>query len=258
MYDQFPDDQRPWVFSIGKMPIWVPLISLALLFFVFWPAIGLLNALVTRPTTIRKAIGIGTLMSILCSSIFSVLLGWAIIVIEAGNISETHIQTLASAVWPPEDVDQAKAVQQAVEMFGGLQDIPESKRAGIIADRIVADQVGDAPRSLRAIILFCLVLSGPIIYGTVLGQVLLQRRNRFWLVLIRYLFAWISISIGALFAVVYLIGGEFNVNKTPQPALTLTITVAIVVLVCSLIAFLSLRRWRRDKRSDSSNMETAT
>ena len=252
VYQHFPDDQRPWFFSFTALPNWIAPISMAVLILIVWPSIGLWNAIVTRPTTVGSAVDAGLLTSALCAAIVFGLLGWLVIVLNTGSLSDKHLRALGEAVWVPENTTREKAAQAALKSIEGLENIPEHHRAEIFADRIIADQVASGPKSIMFMLLVCFTLAVPVMFGTVYAFVLLKREVSRWLLIIRYFVAWHATTIAFTLAVASVFGSVRISGKTAaeQPA-----NIVIGILIGAAAAYLVLRRW--EKRIKSSGRATS-
>ncbi len=252
LYDYFPDDPKPWFASI-PIPDWVTQAAFFLLLVVVWPSLGLWNALVAKPKSKREAVGAGVLTSLLCLVIVIGLLGWLGIIAQSNNYSRPKIQALAEALWLPDGVTQEEALEKALALYKNLKDIPENERANALTARIIADQIAKGPLSLLAMGVICLVFTIPVVYGTVIGTILLKRGNRFWLVLIRYGAGWLALTMVLVFVAVLVFDG--NVNS--RPARDTTVQVLLYALVAATICFLVLRRWRKRNQEAGGSQQEA-
>ncbi|MGI9516376.1 MAG: serine/threonine-protein kinase [Pirellulaceae bacterium] len=240
LYDYFPDDPKPWFTSI-PIPDWVTQAAFFLLLVAVWPSLGLWNALVAKPKTNREAVGVGVLTSLMCLVIVVGLLGWLGLIILGNNYSRPQIQTLAEALWLPDGVTQDEAHEKALALYTNLKDVPENERANALTARMGADQIANGPMSLLGMGVICLVFAIPVVYGTVIGTILLKRGNRFWLVLIRYGAGWLALTMALVFVAALVFDG--NVNTIP--ARDTPVRVLSFALVAATICFLILRRWRK-------------
>ena len=253
IYDRFPESERPVLFAIAKgVPQWAGAVGAMFMVLILWPALGWLNALVTRPTSVRQAIGAGVRTSILLGTIFGLLMGWLVVARTIAQASERPTRVLAEAVWPPNDDDGTDRAKAVIDMYPGLDEIPEAQRAAVFASRMKSDQVALGPTAMGLSFLAFLILAVPVIYGTVIGYVLLGRKNWFWVSYIRHTVAWWSSTMGILILVGGLIPGAVNVNGKPTPVTVLP--VIAVALVCGFVTWLVLRKWRR--RSDTVAMDS--
>jgi tRNA A-37 threonylcarbamoyl transferase component Bud32 len=232
VYRHFPADQRPWLFSLGKVPKGLDIAAIAFLFLIFWPSIGLLNALVARPTTIRRAFGAGVLTALVLTGVLFLLMGWMVLLQGSVNATNDQIYVLAEAVWPPKGEQREQTLVRANQLYGGVEDIPHSDRAEIVADRIISDHFASVPTSMLILLGIGCAFSVPVTYGTMLGHLLLRRGHAFWLCAIRYAIAWYSISIAGL-AMLVLPVSDFRG------------LLVIVATVCTAVAYVTVRRWRR-------------
>ncbi len=242
VYEYFPESERPWFFSIATLPIWVAPISMGMLILIVWPSIGLWNAMVTRPKTIRSAIVAGALTSALCAAIIFVLLGWLVIVLNAGSLSDKHLRTLGRAVWVPKDTTLEKATEAALEAIQGLENIPEQDRAKVFADRIIADQVASGPKAITIMLFVCVTLAIPVTIGTVYAFILIGRKLATWLLIIRYFVAWHATTVACTFASAFIFG---SMRISGKSASEQPITILMGILIGTAITYLMLRRWKK-------------
>jgi hypothetical protein len=128
-------------------------------------------------------------------------------------------------------------------MYEGLENIPEHQRAEVLADRVFSEQIAQGPGLLIQICMGLLVLIVPVVYGTVIAQVLVQRRIPFWLVIPRYAFSWLGITNFGLAISVYAIDGQVN----NHPAREHPVGYLVFGTGCLVVTYLSLRRWRKAK-----------
>ena len=247
IYQSFPEAERPWFFALNDVPGWVSFLSFASLIFLIWPSIGLWNALVTRPQSIRSAIGVGAVTAASCAAIVVAVLGWFIVTWNAGTYSRTRIMTLARAVWAP-DGGEERLKQKALEMYPGLEEIPVELRPRILADRILTEQVAQGPMTLAQIAVACLLLALPIIHGTVITQILLNRHNRFVVLLVRYAVAWFAATLMTLILLTYPAAAITGSLSTERSGAHL-----VLVAFCSLALYVSLRRWGREKHMTANS-----
>ena len=236
VYRHFPADQRPWLFSLGKVPKGLDIAAIAFLFLIFWPSIGLLNALVARPTTIRRAFGAGVLTALVLTGVLFLLMGWMVLLQGSVNATNDQIYVLAEAVWPPKGEQREQTLVRANQLYGGVEDIPHSDRAEIVADRIISDHFASVPTSMLILLGIGCAFSVPVTYGTMLGHLLLRRGHAFWLCAIRYAIAWYSISIAGL-AMLVLPVSDFRG------------LLVIVATVCTAVAYVTVRRWQASRTS---------
>lgn len=238
VYDSFPADQRPWLFSFGALPQWLGLLLALALVFVLWPSIGFLSALLGRPKSIWRALGTGCLTSILLIAVFSVLLGWMPLL--QSTQSKQQVRVLTSALWPKPGQDAKFQRQQAEKLYVGLEDIPVNQRAEAVADRLSSDRIAMGPPALMWLFVIECMLMVPVVYGTAIGYLLLQRNHRVWVAWLRYTLAWLLAGVlilMCLFLVIELYVWQFISYVGP--------TVKCAIIVASGIGLLLvMRRWR--------------
>lgn len=252
VYDRFPLDQRPWLFSFGKLPNWFNLTMGFSLLFILWPSVGFLNALVGRPKTVWKALGTGCMTAILLTTVFSVLLGWMPLLRMTNDDARTKV--LTSALWPKDDESKVAKQKEAEKLFTGLEDIPPDERAGVVADRLRSDRLASAPVALLMIFAFQCIAMIPVVYGTAIGFTLLQRGHRIRIAWLRYTLAW-AFAFMALFmsidATVDIFFGDSNSLPELAPELATT-------AISGILFWLVMRRWRKQSTTESAPASTAT
>ena len=237
VYERFPNEDRPWIYSL-QIPEWVSGVSALILIFVLWPAIGLLNILVSRPKSLRNALGVGFLTSAFCALIVLGGMGWLVLVVSTGRYVDDYVRILGNAVWVSEEMTREEAVEAANELYPGLDAVPANERADVLADRIASEQIPYGLSVIARMLMVGVTVVVPVIYGTSIAYMLAQRKLPFWLMIIRYGLAWISGSFSLVFVVGYSLGGvSFSSDVSPW-------LVAFLLVNC-LIAYLSLRRWKK-------------
>ena len=240
VYAYFPADQRPWMFA-ESVPDFIQLALVGILIFGLWPAIGLVNAAISRSRSLLGACGRGLLTSLLLSLLFFLLLGWMVFLQGAANTSREKIRGLARAVWPAAGESETDSMERANQLFEGLTDIPEDRRADIVASRILHDQYASAPVSFLVGLLIVGVFAFPVVYGTLIGHVLLQRALPSWLLILRYLIAWACL-LGVCTVCFLATMGNIE-GKMVLTAIPVWVVAALVTLVAIFIA--AIRRWDR-------------
>lgn len=240
VYKHFPDDQRPVLYR-WSVPNSVGAVFAFLLVVVLWPSVGWLNALVVRPKTKWHAVKSGIATSMLLVAVFTVLLGWMIVArTVATGESKQSIRTLAEAVWVPRGKAQANTSESANTLYPGLDKVPKSDRARVVTDRIVSDQIATGPIAVVGFLFVVLIVSVPIIYGTVYGYVLLGRGNWFWVSYIRHAITWWTTSFAVVLCLALLSGNEVNGANGPVPRKA----VVWLASISAVIAWLTIRQWR--------------
>ncbi len=249
VYRHFPEYEKPLLFRIVKLPAWVDDIFGAILVLGIWPMIGFLNALVTRPKSISESLNVGFLTSLFCAVVALMLLGWIFFVAESAEYSGQRLKLLADIAWSPDPVLVEQAKETAETMYIGLEQIPEKDRSKIFTERIVAEQFARGPVTLLRVIASCIGLAVPIIYGTIIAFLLLERGVPIWLTGFRYILVWVSITVSGI-AIIMSLG---FVGEESQKGIWLTLF--LILLVGSMISFLAMRRWRRTP-SESNSLAT--
>ncbi|MCA9056982.1 MAG: serine/threonine protein kinase, partial [Planctomycetaceae bacterium] len=175
VYDRFPQQQRPWLFSVVTVPASIQLALGFLLVFILWPSVGFLNALFSQPPGWRQSIRSGVVASAVLVGSFTLLLGWMPLIRMTDN--ESQIRVLTDAVWMKKGQDASEGQRLAEEMFPGLPGIPAEQRAAVVARRISSDRIAAAPAIWLRILCVEFMLTIPVVYGSVLAGLLLRRRQ---------------------------------------------------------------------------------
>lgn len=243
VYDHFPPDQRPWLFSLGRLPKWLNVMMGLSLILVLWPTLGFLNALVGRPTNVWSAVRTGCVTSALLMAVFSVLLGWMPL-LRATN-DDIRISILTEAIWQKKGQTPQDAAARINKHFAGLEDIPEYKRAEVVADRMRSDRLASAPYILMMILIIECSLLLPVVYGTALGYVLLQRGHRRWVAYFRYTVAWWLAGLTIMF-LLSLFGAALSAELVVK---------LLLVAVSGTLFWLTVRRWKKNVDSASAALE---
>ena len=246
-YDYFPEAERPWFEPLTKLPRWADDVSIALLAFIFWPSLGLWNAMVTRPKTVRRAVGVGALTSGLLLVFAFIALGWIIVLTASNRYSGPVVKTLGDAVWAGEtDTEAARAA--ADRIYAGLEDVPEDVRARVVADRMFNDQIGAAMLALIVAVGIGAAFCIPIVTGTVIAMMLLDRGYGFFMLRFRYGVAWLAST-----AILVIVGGyAFAAVIGKLNPMFIYYHIAICVAGAVLL-WMSLRQWR--KPADNADFE---
>lgn len=252
VYEHFPDAEPPWFMAIEALPHWSPEVSILGLVLLIWPSLGLWNAIVTRPKSIRHAVSLGGLTSLVCAGIVVATMGWLVVVVMTADYSSKHVRVLGEALWMKEGATPEKTRVKANELFEGLDEVPEEIRAKVLADRIFSDQVALGPRALVLIGFMSWMIALPIFYGTVIAYVLKNRKMRFWLLLPRYGLAWLSVTVFIVLASAYAFGAIIGRMQTDKFKYHV-----VMIAVAGGIFWLAMRRWRRVAAApDSSQLDS--
>jgi len=251
VYEHFPAADPPWFMAIEALPHWTPEVSIVSLVLLIWPSLGLWNAIVTRPKSIRHAARLGGLTSLVCAGIIVAATGWLVVVLMTADYSSKRIRVLGEALWMKEGATPEKTRVAANELFKGLDEVPEEIRAKVLADRIFSDQVALGPQSLVLIGFMSWLLALPIFYGTVIAYVLRNRNLRFWILIPRYGLAWLSVTIFIVLATAYGFGALIGEMKTDKLKYHV-----IMIAVAGCVFWLAMRRWRRTTEASTSPLDS--
>ena len=232
VYQHFPNARRPWFNNIhDNVPQWLGFLLFFAMLFLVWPSIGLWNAIATRPKSIRHAVGVGFATSAICASLLIVTSGWLFVVMYTGDHARGHIQTLGEVVWPTEESTPAEALGKANELYEGLEDVPENIRAKVLADRIINEEIAQGPQALAILGMIGIVIAIPILYGTVVGHIVLTRSKSLWGTIIRYGLVFLTLPLCIVVPLQLLFGSIEDPGEG-----------VIGLAVCAITLFLALRR----------------
>jgi hypothetical protein len=248
-YSLFPAEDLPVMFWLEDyIPEWVSLVFVLFSFFILWPAVGFLTAAILRPKSKRAAIAYGVISSFSFSLVLYILLGWMVMAQGASNSDIYEIQLMAEVVWPPEG-SKEEASGLINEIFGGLEHIPENERAAVVARRIQMDQLSSAVMTMMLLVFVIIVFTVPVVYGTVIAKVVLERGVGFWIAAIRYTLAWWA-SLLLFFILFAELMGAIDIDGSNARDFPLYFWGGLSIL--SLVVFLSLRRWTRKSTAEIS------
>lgn len=235
IYDDYPKLKRPWLFSLTGFSNTTELLALAGVLF-FFPSLGFFNAMVAKPRTHLKAIGVGALTSFVLFVTFMLFLGWIPMMLSS-NSSE-KVLAIAEVVWPPEsEGTSGERLQAANEIFSGLDSVPEEDRARVAVSLIEGTQLAEAPEIFVTIIVIASIIASPIIIGTLFGRILLNRKQRVWLAFLRYQILW-WLTASCVFLVLDVLF-EDAIGGMDR------ITSASTLGVLMFIGYLVIRRWKK-------------
>lgn len=245
LYGQTEDDPLPILYSFSRLPTWVSIVG-GVGVFLFWPFTGALITMVTRPKNWWKAAMNGALVAGIISLFLILMIGWVPFSIASQAKTNNLIRTLAEDVLRNEETsaDTSNTKEKLFAKFPLLEDVPDNQKANLLANRAFADGVAMGPSIMLGLAVATLMLGSPIIFGAVIAQLLLTRRQRWWIFAPRYIAAWFAtfMTLGMISANI----GQGNINGTPTKDLQIWNTV-LLIGVPALVAFLIVRRWRKPK-----------
>jgi serine/threonine protein kinase len=250
LYLNTAEDPRPLLYSFTNIPTWVSIGS-SLSFLMLWPMFGLLVTLVTRPTNWRAAAFNGTVVGATCAILFALVLGWVVFMLAAEATSTSTIRLLAQNLWPPGNQTSGEVESKLLEEFPRLQNMAIEERAGYLSNRVFADAIAKGPQIWFAVALVAFILGAPIALGTIVAQVLMSRGQRWWVLVPRYILAWIMLAGSATMIPAALGGGKFNGSDFSELALPKQL---LLLFGFPLFAYLVLRRWKKADRLDKGRI----
>lgn len=104
-----------------------------------------LSAWVVRPKSVLHAFGAGVVISLMVVGVFAAMFGWMPLIVGISEDAKEQTRVLSQAVWAHDEVDRTNALKKANQLYEGLNNIPVSVRADIVADRMVVDPIAAAP-----------------------------------------------------------------------------------------------------------------
>lgn len=263
-YSHFPAEQKPILYRMAELPQGFQVLVAAISLLFLWPATGLINAWISKPKTMNESMTRGLWTSAIFGLVFFVAIGWHIVSETTAAAAREHVQVLAANVWPAEEsfekpemdhyfggavkasMQRSKqALKEPNQLFGGIEQIPESQRAQVVASRIHHDIVAAGLAGFFLLLLIMLIFSLPIFYGTVIGAILVRRNNWFWVTIVRYFVAWWIFTVSMIFTLIWLLNPLLPEEKPP------VIVVVAILGFAALITFLTLRIWRRPQTQNS-------
>ena len=243
LYEQTEDDPLPILYSFAKLPTWVSIVG-GVGVFLLWPCTGALITMVTRPKSWWKAAINGAMVAGIIALFLTLLIGWAPFAVASQSRSNELMRILASDVLHDKETsaDTPKTKEKLVAMYPALADVADNKKAIFLSNRAFADGVAMGPMVMLAMVLAALFLGSPVIFGAVIAQILLTRRQRWWIFAPRYMAAWIA----AFMTLAMTIGAIGGAEPGGTPVKDWPIwNIAIWVGAPALVTFLIVRRWRK-------------
>ena len=233
LYGQTEDDPIPLLYSFSQLPTWVSIVG-GVGVFLLWPFTGALITIVTRPKSWWKAARNGAVVAGIICLFMLLLIGWVPFAIASQVTTNDLMKTLATDVWHDAEASGGtlKTKEKLIEKYPVLADVPDAGKPNVLSNRAIADGVAMGPAIMLALFITTLFLGSPIIFGAVIAQLLLSRRQRWWIFAPRYVAAWFAtfMTLGMIGAVIG--GSDRNLLMIGMPA---------------LVAFLIIRRWRKPK-----------
>jgi hypothetical protein len=246
LYEQTEEDPVPLLYSFTKLPTWMSIVG-GVGVLLLWPLTGALISMVTRPKNWRKAALNGVLVTGIITSFLTILIGWVPFSIASQASTNNLIRNLATDVLNDQETaaDKSKLKDRLVAKYPLLEDVPNNGRGNFLANRAFADGVATGPYVLFGLAIATLMLGSPIIFGAVISQILLARRQRWWVFAPRYMVAWFAafMTLGVIGATIG--NGNFNGSKIKDFPIWKT---ALLIGVPALVTLLIVRRWRKPKK----------
>ena len=227
LYGQTEDDPIPLLYSFSQLPTWVSIVG-GVGVFLLWPFTGALITIVTRPKSWWKAARNGAVVAGIICLFMLLLIGWVPFAIASQVTTNDLMKTLATDVWHDAEASGGtlKTKEKLIEKYPVLADVPDAGKPNVLSNRAIADGVAMGPAIMLALFITTLI------FGAVIAQLLLSRRQRWWIFAPRYVAAWFAtfMTLGMIGAVIG--GSDRNLLMIGMPA---------------LVAFLIIRRWRKPK-----------
>ena len=251
LYGQTEDDPIPLLYSFSQIPTWMSIVG-GVGVFLLWPFTGALITIVTRPHSWWKAARNGALVAGIICLFMLLLIGWVPFAMASQITTNDLMKTLAADVWHDAETSERtlKTKEELIEKYPVLADVPDASKPNVLSNRAIADGVAMGPVIMLALFVATLFLGSPIIFGAVIAQLLLSRRQRWWIFAPRYIAAWFAtfITLGMIGANI----GSGNINGSSTKGMSI-----FLIGVPALVTFLIVRRWRKPKSLKSEQASDA-
>jgi hypothetical protein len=220
-YRRLPSLDPPWLALTWPMPMWLRV-------GIFWAALGLgstaglLTAMLVRPKNRAADVAAGAIMGCVWGTTFFTLSGgWQLIIATAVLPVQTDLRLLSKAAFTepapkgdspdPAGKTRARPVDQLLEKYPDLREVPVQDRERVFYNKIRADLIAGIPPGIWFGALFVLV-AGVLVYTAQMMAAgpLLRRQGPRHAVLLPYLEAAIPATV--LFTLAYMVpvGRYFN------------------------------------------------
>jgi predicted Ser/Thr protein kinase len=221
-YQRLPSLDPPWLALTWPMPMWVRVA-------IFWAVLGLestaglLTAMLVRPKNRAADVAAGAITGfVFGATVFTLSGGWQLIIATAVLPVQTDLRLLSKAAFTepapkgdpadPAGKTRARPVDQLLEKYPDLREVPVQDRERVFYSKIRADLIAGIPPGIWFGALFVLV-AGVLVYTAQMMAAgpLLRRQGPRHAVLLPYLEAAIPATV--LFTLAYMVpvGRYFNV-----------------------------------------------
>ncbi len=241
LYSNTVDDPRPLVYSYTNIPTWVAVGS-SLFMLVLWSMMGLLVCLVTKPTSWKAAAFNGLVTGGTCILLMGLCLGWVLFMLVSQLSNADSVQALSELVWLEEGADEQVLRQELDEMYPLLEGKAPAERADYIRKRVMADGLAQGPQTLFVLTSVGLLFGAPIFMGSIVAFVLISRKQRLWILVPRYVIAWMACFLSATILCAALINGNVNGRAFWDMPI---IAKACYLIIPPLVIYVTLRKWRK-------------
>ena len=160
------------------------------------------------------------------------------VLVSASEHSSPTIETLADAVWASES-HKGTARSAVDSLYSGLEDVPANVRARVLANRVFNDQIETAVLALAVFVSIGVAFCIPIIAGTVIGMLLLERDLGFFGLRARYVIAWLCTT-----ALLAICGGYVLGTLTGTVTFRFAGYHTVIVVISAIAVWLTLKRPR--------------
>lgn len=207
IYEIYPHLERPWLFSMKRLPEWTDYLAILILAG-FGSSTGFLTALFARPRSVWRALAAGCLTAVVLYGTFLIFLGWMPLMLTSN--SSWRVRRLAAVVWPTRtELSSDQRLALAEDIFPGLKQIPVPDRADAVVALLEGTQLAQAPVTLLMMTAVVAVVSIPLILGTALGWAMLRRKGSVILAFFRYQIVWWLTPVVLLFLINTLVSTPF-------------------------------------------------
>ena len=237
VYEYFPDLERPQMFSWATSLAGVAGIGSFLLLL----TLGLFAAITARPTSIKASLRVGSFTGLVCLLLLWILVGWLWFVGMTAKDSQKHVSLLAKVAWPASDSEGEEARRTALNAFQDFEAIRAQDKAKVFTKMVLVEQLTGGWHLLLMWTQASCLATVPVVYGTVLAGTLLRRQLPMWLVTVRYIVAWLAMTIAYLFTAIAALNW---LSKSNWQFSLFPISAFAQVVGATIVAYLCMRRWR--------------
>ena len=241
LYANTQEDPLPALYKLSAIPTWISA-GASFITLLMWPMLGLLVVLVTRPKSLAQAAFSGMVVGSVCGLLFFLAIGWYPISRSSIITSGSELRALSEGFWLTDTAQKAKLEASLLKRYPLLADIPQESRGRYINKRIESDCLVAGSMVMMTLLGMAFVIALSIAFGALIAKLLQDRKQAIWILVPRYLLAWLASVIGALLIIEALFlnlqfdgKGFFEISLLSQ---------CFLLIGPPSIVYLLLRRWR--------------